>query len=70
MSLTTDQKIEISKIAIEYIGKLQAAKATIQLRAIAKSAGGNDLNSLFRYIFEEVEAFALSDKDATEPTDR
>lgn len=70
MSLTTDQKIEISKIALEYIGKLQAAKANAQLREIAKSAGGNDLNSLFRYIFEEVEVFALSDKDDTDPTVR
>jgi len=61
MSLTTDQRIEVSKIALEYLGKLQAAKSTAQLRALAKTAGGGDFNSLFRFIFEEVEAFALSD---------
>ena len=61
-TLTTDQKIEVSRIALEYLGKLQTAGDPSHLENIAKTAGDSDFNSLFRFIFEEVEAFALSDE--------
>ena len=61
-TLTTDQKIEVSRIALEYLGKLQTAGDPSHLENIAKTAGEGDFNSLFRFIFEEVEAFALSDE--------
>ena len=61
-TLTTDQKIEVSRIALEYLGKLQTAGDPSHLKNIAQTAGEGDFNSLFRFIFEEVEAFALSDE--------